>query len=117
MRRGGLDLIRYEVNEDAIGINSVCVCVCVYFGVICTELSSRALMVRLRDWQRVRQRKEWMLGSLAREARRPLEAFFHPIRIIWTPLLGLHGDPSATPLPPRTCHSGRRVLLGLVSPW
>lgn len=55
MRGGGLDLITWEVNEDAIGINSQCVCVC--FGVICTELSSGMLMVRLRDWQRVMMRE------------------------------------------------------------
>lgn len=49
----------YEVNEDAIGINSLCMWVggCVCFWVICTELSSGVLMVRLRDWERVMMRE------------------------------------------------------------
>ena len=49
-RGGGLDLIMYGDNEDAIGINSQCSWMCMFvFGVICTELSSGVLMARLRD--------------------------------------------------------------------
>lgn len=53
-RLGGPDLITDEVNEDAIGNNSVCVCVfvCVCFGVICTELSSGGAYGKIKGLRR-----------------------------------------------------------------
>lgn len=103
----------YRDNEDATGINSKCVRVCLFLGNLyrIEQQGAYGEIKGLRE--RERERRKRMMDSLEKvrvvcvcrrsgeSERQLLEIFSHLIRIILTPhsLLSLHGNPTATLLP------------------